>query len=972
MYGMRNTYIGRISLLVSILCGLALAAPYPSEGSPEKLIVKITVNSADKGEYLVHLDTNEDFLVKPGDLTAIGINAPFGKTAVIDGEVYQSLRSISGITYSFDRKFLILNIISSPSLLPKSVIDLSPPSRLTVLYPREHSAFLNYGLSYHRNDITDSRSFTVANKLGMRSGDVLLLTDSLYTKTPEDSEFVRLMSNVTYEWRGDLQWLVAGDTFASSGDLGSTINIGGISFAKMYRIDPYFIRQPMLNVSGVAALPSEASVYLDGMLIRKETLSPGLFDLNNLNYYGGAHLVEIVVKDAFGNEQRVVHPFYFTDALLKKRLHEYNYNAGLLREQFGVESNDYGDAAFSGFHRYGVSNALTLGGRAEATQGLLNIGPQAAFRIMNAGVVLLSLAASRDENDETGHAGSFNHTYQYRSVATRLLYKKYSEKYSTIQTRLLTARPKFERGGGVSYSLSSGSGLSLDYLSARAYDGTGRDVISGTYSRTITKNLSGFATARRIEDVIAGRGSEFLAGINMTFGSNTYGSSLNRFSKGTRDNMVQVYKNTTGGEGLSYRASYQSQDSDTLRSDTVSPYAQYNGRYGIYSADYSYQRTNDHAYNNYTLSASGAVVYTGELLGFTRPVNDSFSVVKVDGLKGVKVKLADIDMGTTDSSGTLIIPEIRSYNYNQVSLDTSNIPMDYQLSNVTAYISPSQWSGSCIVVGAKKIQAYTGRLLLMTADGRTQPVEMRELTMIVKDRTARFPTGKGGEFYFENMIMNDGKEQKSAFRGCQALSGKDAESRTIITPGTYETSFDFEGKKCSVVLKIEKSDDVIVDTGDTIGRCGGARPAPVVESPARPAAPVVTTEKGAVPSDDEFMTVAVNLDAKGRPVTNSDRKTLAHVLSHLRRHPELSIEVAAGDPQGTDEAGRRIGFKKAEAAKRYLIASGLNADRIRKVERTEKKNVACADPMSACARIKRGAVITIVRGNQTKPGPENK
>jgi hypothetical protein len=72
----------------------------------------------------------------------------------------------------------------------------------------------------------------------MRSGDVLFLTDSLYTKTPEDSKWVRLMSNVTYERRGDLQWLVAGDTFASSGELGSTVNIGGLSFAKLYRLDP--------------------------------------------------------------------------------------------------------------------------------------------------------------------------------------------------------------------------------------------------------------------------------------------------------------------------------------------------------------------------------------------------------------------------------------------------------------------------------------------------------------------------------------------------------------------------------------------------------------------------------------------------------------------------------------------------------------------------------------------------------------
>jgi hypothetical protein len=119
-------------------------------------------------------------------------------------------------------------------------------------------------------------------------------------------------------------------------------------------------------------------------------------------------------------------------------------------------------------------------------------------------VVLLSLAESRDEDHKAGYAGSFNHTYQYRNIAARLLYKTYSEKYSTIQTMLLTARPKREKAAGVSYFLNSGVGLSLDYLSGRASDGTGRDVISGTYSQTITEP-DRFCHGTPGRDMIAGR-----------------------------------------------------------------------------------------------------------------------------------------------------------------------------------------------------------------------------------------------------------------------------------------------------------------------------------------------------------------------------------------------------------------------------------------------------------------------------------
>ncbi len=955
-----TTYIGQMIVLAFVL--FVVFSPCPSEASPEKMIVRITLNGEVKGDYIVHLDAENDFLIRTDDLNAMGINAPPGKTAVIEGQSWQSLRSLSGITFIFDKKSLTLTINSAPSLLPKNVIDLSPPSKLTVYYPRETSAFLNYGLSYYHNDITDTQSFNLANKLGFRSGDLLFLTDTVYTKTPDDSRFVRLMSNVTYERRGEMQWFVAGDTFASSGDLGSTINIGGLSLAKVYRIDPYFIRQPMLSVSGMAALPSEASVYLDGMLIRKEKLSPGAFDLNNLNYYGGSHLIEVVVKDAYGNEQRIMQPFYFTDSLLKEGLHEYSYNVGFLRQDFGVESNNYGNAAFSAFHRYGVNASLTLGGRAEATRGAFSIGPQASFLIPRAGVVLVSLAASRNESDEAGYAGSLVHTYQYRNFATHLQFQEFSRNYVTIQNVLFTLRPKYGFGAGISYSFGR-SALSLDYLSSRAYDGTGRDMASGTYSATITNTLTGFGTARQINDRITGIAYEYFVGINWTLGKDIYASSLNRFSDGTRDNIVQVYKNIPGGEGLAYRASYESLDSGEFRSEIINPSVQYNARYGIYSADYSYQQTNYRDSHAYTISAAGAAVYAGGAFGFSRPVNDSFSIVKVDELKDVKVSLSNTEMGSTDSSGMLIIPEIRSYNYNQVTLDPSNVPMDYQLPNVSVNISPSQWSGSCIFVNAKKIQAYTGRILVRK-DGGTEPAELSEFTMTVKNRTMRFLTGKGGEFYFENALPGDGKEKQSSFRGCQAMSEKGGATETIITPGTYTASFDYQGRDCTVELRIVKSDDVIVDLGDAISQCGRASsPEPKAETPAATAAPAVLKQ---TTSDSdrvaETVVIEASFDKNGSPATGRGRRSLDYVVRLLRDHPELSVEVEGhGDRHGPEAATTRIGMKRAAAVKAYLLRSGVKQHQIGTVTSLGKKQMVCTAETVQCDRLNRRVVIRVVR-----------
>jgi len=955
--------IARFAAFVVILS--AAVVPRFAEGSPEKLIVKITLNGEVKGDFLVHLDTGDDFLVGTDDLNAMGLKMPPGKTTAIDGQLYRSLRSVSEIAYTFNQKTLTLMITSSPALLSKNVIDLFPRTNLTVYYPRETSVFLNYGLNYFHSDITDARSFSLANKLGVHSGDLLFLTDTMYTQTPDNSRFVRLMSSVTYERRSDLQWFIAGDTFASSGDLGSTINVGGVSIMKMYRLDPYFIRQPTFSVAGAATLPSEASVYLDGMLMKRERISPGEFDLKNLNYYGGSRMVEIVLKDPYGNEQRIVEPFYFTNAVLKQGLQEYNYTVGRLRQQYGVESNEYGDAAFSAFHQYGVSNALTLGGRAEATRGVTNIGPLASFLIPRAGVASLTLAVSRNQANDGGYAGSFSHSYQHQNFSTRLQYRKYSENYVNIQSLSSLFRPKSDFGAGVSYTIGRSNTISVDYLSARAYDGTGRDALSGTYSTAFTNTLTGFVTASRIEDKVTGAAVEVFFGINYTFGKNTYLSSMNRYSEGMRDNIVQVYHNITTGEGLSYRVSAESMDSDALRTYLVSPYIQYNARYGIYSADYSYQQANGQDYTTYSLAASGAAVYAGGIVGFTRPINDSFSIVKVDGLKDVAVSVASIEMGRTDASGMLVIPELRSYNYNQVSVDPSNISMQYQLSNVNAYISPSQWSGSCFIVSAKKLQAFTGRILISRNTG-TEPVEMRELAMTVMGRELRFLSGMNGEFYFENTIPGPEKVQKPAFQGCRELSDGSTVPETVVAPGRYTVSFEHQGRTCSAVLEIMRSDDIIVDLGNVIGQCGEVpEPAPKVGTAPQQAGirePAPSPLTSAVLEMPKDITLHPSSNRSGDPVTGAEKKAVSVLIRFLKGHPDYRIIIEGhSNRHGSEEDGLRLGRSMAENTKKYLVRAGLDKAKIMRIETYGKKQPLCHQPDAACDKINRRVVIKVVR-----------
>ncbi|HLG29738.1 MAG TPA: fimbria/pilus outer membrane usher protein, partial [Candidatus Brocadiales bacterium] len=331
----------------------------------QTIVLNIILNYEAKGELFVIMTNEGDFLIRMEDLKHIGLKEPQGAVKKINTEDYISIRSMQGVKFILNEETLSLEITASPDLLGKEVIDFTSLRPSNVYYPKDSSVFLNYRIDYD-TDLDSAQTTEVTNQLGVRHGDLLFLSDSTYTKDNEADKFVRLMSNITYDRRDLMQRIVIGDFFASSGVLGSSLNLGGISYSKAYIINPYFIKNPQIGFSGAVSLPTDVYVYLDGIQIRHERFSPGEFELSNISAREGAGLLEVVLRDPFGNEQRITESYYLTNAILKMGLHDYSYNIGFLREDFGEESSNYDDLIFSAFHRYGVNDQLTVNFMGEA------------------------------------------------------------------------------------------------------------------------------------------------------------------------------------------------------------------------------------------------------------------------------------------------------------------------------------------------------------------------------------------------------------------------------------------------------------------------------------------------------------------------------------------------------------------------------------------------------------------------------
>jgi outer membrane usher protein len=819
----------------------------PVSAGAEQLIAKVILNQEDKGDFFVNRTDNGDFLVKTADLKASGFRAPAGTMTVIEGEPHLSLRSMAGVDYTFSESSLSLAITAAPSLLASKIIDLAPQSTQKVFYPNDASVFLNYGVDYLAGDGFSFTNLSLTNQLGMRNGNLLFLTDSSYAKDQDRQRFVRLQSSITHDDRQELRRFIVGDFFAASGDLGSNLNLGGVSFAKIYRIDPYYINYPTIGLSGQAALPSEARIYLNGMQLKTEKLSPGEFALKNITPYGGAGVIDVVLRDSFGREQLLHYPFYFGDSfILKKGLHEYSYNLGFMREQFGIESNHYASLVFSAFHRYGVSDSLTFGFRGEAKNNLYNLGPQTTFILGNAGIISLSLAGSTGRNSNTGGAGTASYSYQGLHAGGRFSLTRFTRDYTVIAAGSPNDKVKYEASAGVNYSDRSLGSLSFDYTTTRKYAGQDRDAAALGYSRNLTRESTITATYRRIRE--SGYANEFFISLNYTPTANLYVSASYENTKVNTNEVLTVQKNPPVGEGYGYRARFERSESGGQVSHFANPSLQYNARYGSYLGEFSGTSTAGKLTEQYHLATSGALVYVGSTFGATRPVFDSFGLVKVGELEGVKVLLNSQEIGTTDSTGKMFIPNLGSFYQNQVAISDKDIPIEYYLSNVVKLVSPPLRSGSCIPFMAKKLLPITGRLKI-GVNGESEPVEFHEVILTVDGKEIVFPTGTGGEFDIDVSQSEEFKKLAEVEEsGCASLA---TQASTLIKPGTYQARIMYQGKQHTFNLTIPHSAELIVDLGQIVidaaaeaekeppdsGKKEGKTSPPRESAPETPAAP---------------------------------------------------------------------------------------------------------------------------------------
>ncbi|MBW2254515.1 MAG: fimbrial biogenesis outer membrane usher protein [Deltaproteobacteria bacterium] len=705
-----------------------------------------------------------------------------------------------------DERTLTLHIDVPPDLLPGTTIRIRHQRPENIYEPEERSVLLNYGLSISGADDAFVQRVDLNHDLALREGPAHFLTEGTLSYAAESTAYVRLMSQIVWDDRVSLRRMTAGDFFARSGPLGSQVLLGGVSIARNPDIDPYLITYPTLELQGAAATPSEVDVYVDGLLIHRERISPGPFTLLNPSRFEGAGAIEVVIRDAFGREERIRQPFYMAEQLLERGTHEYSYDLGLIRREFGTESFSYGDGALSAFHRYGLTDHVTVGMAAEATTAFLNLSPRLSWKWNSYGNFDLSVAGSTGTEAHRGWAAGIEYHYLNRFLTWGLRLHGFTPHYARLQTTFDDDRPRFQAHIRLGVFVPKLGSLSLMQETNWLYAGDDREVTTLSYSGRVTRDLSLYAHLRHYEKDEPE--TSFQLDLLYYPWRRVRTSAGYRESGAARAVTVGVKDNPPLGEGYGYWADLDWSQTGDAHSFSFSPGGQWNNPYSIVRGDVEVSYIDGKVVPAYRASLSGALSWVGRRPRASRPIRDGFAVVKVGELRDIRVMRNSNVIGTTNRRGEIVVPELTSFYDNQVSVRGEDVPIEFALSSMEQYVSPPQRGVACVVFNAAHIQPVIGRLQVRDGTG-TSALEYQEFTVRAGDVVLQTQTAYQGEFYID---ISEADERQSVQLGCHHLAqGIGAEVQEELT-----IEIEVDGRTVRHLLQVPESEELFIDVGEVI------------------------------------------------------------------------------------------------------------------------------------------------------------
>jgi len=606
------------------------------------------------------------------------------------------------------------------------------PQRNLDGYTRGGSAgLLNYDLLALANygAVRSSQYFQAGTEAGFNAGDWIVRSRQLFAS--QDGE-----SQVTH------QYAYAQRTFV---DYRSVFQIGQINLASsMFAVGAIYGAQLFpeqalamqagsgASVEGIAQTQARVEVRQFGALIYSTVVPAGPFTLTGLPLINGNADLDVTVVEANGQQRRFAVPAASYNRAGLGAAQGFSFALGKLQNVAGTQAPWLATA----------TNGWRLGQRANLASGVLLSQPYQALATgvdfvplpgMNGSMRLLaSNARGVGPGGQLGLSlgAALAQGWGVSLSATRQTagYREISEAIQP-QDPGLVARGRDQYTANVSWSDARLGGFSAGFARSSLFDGHKSQRFVAAWAQSFKYASVSFNLERDLGSTVAS-GNQFYVGINIPLGRRSVSTYASQSGKLTR--FGARYSETVNPT-LNYSVAAESDsDNRTVAANaTVSVLPRYT-QLSLGASTYGGQSS------AFSASLRGGAVVHGEGMTLSPyPVNDTFGLLKVGDVPGVRVQTPEGPVWT-DRWGRAVIASLPEYADARIEVTTKSLPRNVDITNGLHILGAGHGSVNRVDFGVVKVRRAL--LAARLADGMPVPKGA-----IVVDENDNFVTAVGDD-----------------------------------------------------------------------------------------------------------------------------------------------------------------------------------------------------------------------------------
>ncbi|ERT11666.1 fimbria/pilus outer membrane usher protein [Photorhabdus temperata] len=495
--------------------------------------------------------------------------------------------------------------------------------------------------------------------------------------------------------------LTLGDSFTSS-YIFDGVQFRGLQLASDDNMLPDSLKGFAPTIRGIAQSNAQVTIKQSGYIIYQTYVSPGPFIINDLFPTTTSGNLEVIIKEADGQEHRSIQSFSTIPIMLREEGIQYSITLG----QYQSSNNRGREPNFSqGALIYGLSNNITTYGGAIFSKNYQSVAlgsgynfgilGSLSFDITHANTDLPSNISTKGQSYRFQYAKDLlltgtNFTLGGYRYSTRGFYdfkeandidnpNKNDWHYRTNKRSKLQLHINQSLGDFGSLYLSA---FQQNYWQQHGYE---RNINAGYSINYKNINYSLNYTYNQLPDTNKNE-QLFSFSIQVPLDrwlKNSWASyNLNTNKNKDISHQVGLSGTTLEDNNLIYSLQQSYTNHGTGAGGHI--HTEYKGSYGQFSAGYSYD--NHSRQLNYGLQ--GGIVAHPYGITLSQHLGDTLALVRADGAQGIKIQN---NVGiTTDRNGYAVIPYVSSYRKNRIALDTHSLADNIDIDTNAQTVIPTQ------------------------------------------------------------------------------------------------------------------------------------------------------------------------------------------------------------------------------------------------------------------------------------------